>query len=107
MSAFCACAASSRARLNIYLAGAMTGHPDHNFPAFNAAAATLRAAGHTVFNPAEMPAGMTYREYLGAELAWMCAEGDAIALLPGWEKSKGATAEHATAIALGLRVLFL
>ena len=39
--------------MNIYVAGPMRGYPEFNFPSFHAAAAQLRAAGHTVFNPAE------------------------------------------------------
>ena len=46
--------------------------------------------------------GFNLREALGADLAWICAEADAVAMLPGWETSRGATAERATAIALGL-----
>ena len=42
------------ARLKVYLAGPMAGYKDHNFPAFNAKAAELRALGHEVFNPAEI-----------------------------------------------------
>lgn len=37
----------------VYLAGPMTGIADYNFPAFNAAAARLRAVGFDVVNPAD------------------------------------------------------
>jgi hypothetical protein len=87
----------------------MGGYPEFNFPAFNAAAAKLRAQGHEVFNPAERDNEKhgTLREALGADLAWICAEANAIALLPGHERSKGATAELATAVALRLEVILL
>jgi hypothetical protein len=51
--------------------------------------------------------GFSLRRALGDDLAWICAEADAVALLPGWKDSKGATAERATAIALGLHVIEL
>ena len=40
----------------IYVAGPMTGLPELNYPAFNAAADRLRARGWHVENPAESPA---------------------------------------------------
>lgn len=83
----------------------MSGLPDLNFPAFNAAAAVLRAEGKTVFNPAELGLGSDdYREALTACLAWICAEAEAMVVLPGWENSPGARAEVATAKALGIKV---
>jgi hypothetical protein len=108
----------------------MRGIPEFNFPAFFKAADELREQGFEVFNPAQRDNdhhgtdiskgnatgdedlateqhGFNLREALGADLAWICAEADAIALLPGWEKSKGATAEYATARALGLTVVEL
>jgi hypothetical protein len=116
--------------MKCYLAGPMRGIPEFNFPAFHAAAAMLRAEGHEVFSPAEKDIerhgtdiskgnlagdesiatqqhGFNLREALGIDLAWICAEADAIAMLPGWRNSKGATAEHATAVALGLEVWHL
>lgn len=116
--------------MKIYVAGPMRGIPEFNFPAFNAATAKLRAEGHDVFNPAEKDNerhgtdiskgniagdesiaakehGFNLREALGIDLAYICAEADAIALLPGWENSKGATAERAAAVALGLQVIEL
>lgn len=116
--------------MRVYLAGPMRGIPEFNFPAFFAAAALLRAAGHTVFNPAERDNerhgtdvsagnltgdehvaaaqhGFSLREALADDLAFICLEADAIALLPGWERSKGVAAERATAIALGLEEIVL
>jgi hypothetical protein len=116
--------------MKIYVAGPMRGIPEFNFPAFHSAAAKRRGIGHDVFSPAEKDNerhgtdiskgnadgcaksaakehGFNLREALGVDLAWICAEADAIALLPGWENSKGAKAEHATAVALGLQVILL
>lgn len=112
--------------LRVYLAGPMTGVPHFNYPAFNEAAAQLRADGHEVFNPAEHdittfgkdisnPAGSAEqaaaehgfdrRAALKADLTWICEKADAIALLPGWERSSGARAECALASALGLQTM--
>ena len=116
--------------MKLYLAGPMRGIPEFNFPAFKIAAEILRSRGYEVFNPAEKDNerhgtdiskgnttgdetvaakthGFNLREALGVDLAWICEHADGIALLPGWENSKGAKAEHATAVALGLKVITL
>lgn len=97
----------------------MTGIPEFNFPAFDAAAAKYRELGYTVMSPAEMdrlvgfdPTGMTGHEDLAIngfsireallrdlETVTTC---NGIILLEGWEKSKGARAELALAAALGM-----
>lgn len=113
------------AGLTIYVAGPMRGIPDFNFPAFDAAALQLRALGHVVCNPAERDReihgesvgksatgdladiahlGFDLRETLAWDLNWIAANADAVAVLPGWEDSKGAAAEVALARALGLVV---
>lgn len=116
--------------MKIYVAGPMRGIPEFNFPAFHAAAAHLRRDGHEVFNPAErdiahhgtdiskgnatgdealaaVTHGFNLREALKDDLEFICLHADAIALLPGWENSKGARAELHTAIALGLQIIHL
>lgn len=91
----------------VYVAGPMTGVVDLNFPAFHEAAGALRQLGCEVFNPADTAGPKTYREYLTIDLDWICRQADAIALLPGWQNSKGARAERATAEALGLQIVEL
>lgn len=96
--------------MRVYLAGPISGMPENNFPAFHRAAADLRAAGHEVFNPAEFGAEKSEsdrRAILRDELAWICDHAEAIALMPGWERSRGATAELALANAIDLKVLRL
>jgi hypothetical protein len=108
----------------------MSGIPEFNFPAFNAAAAALRAEGHFVFNPAERDNerhgvdiskgnptgsqeqaaaehGFSLRDALAEDTAFICKEADAIALLPGWERSPGANAEWALARALKHKFIYL
>lgn len=91
--------------MRIYLAGPMTGYPEWNFPAFNAEAARLRRLGHDVVNPAEHGAdpAMSWADYLRLDLAQLLT-CEAVALLPGWEASKGATLERHVATALGMKV---
>lgn len=118
-------------KMKFYLAGPMTGIPHFNFPAFNAWADQLRHKGHEVFNPAERDIerhggvdisadnvagdpthaakthGFSLRDALADDTAYICKAADAIAMLPGWENSKGARAEHALAFALGHTIVYL
>jgi len=91
----------------IYIAGPMTGLPEHNFPAFHAAAKCLREAGWEPVNPAENFDGRTdlpRETYLRADVA-LLAQCDAVAMLPGWEESRGAKLEYLVAWELGMNVL--
>lgn len=89
-----------------YIAGPMTGMPDLNFPAFNQAAATLRASGFEVVNPAEINPDhtMEWEECMRRDIAEL-VRCDSIYMLPGWERSKGATLEHHIAERLGMLIL--
>jgi hypothetical protein len=94
--------------LRVYLSGPMTGLPELNFPAFRDWSERLRFAGYRVTNPAELcPAdsGMTWQECMRADIRALC-DCDAIALMPGWENSKGAHLELHIAHRIGMQVLF-
>lgn len=90
----------------LYIAGPMTGLPDFNFPAFNDAAAKLRALGFQVENPAEnpTPACGSWLGYMRMAVVQV-SRVDAIVMLPGWEQSRGARVEFALASGLGLEVV--
>lgn len=114
---------------NIYIAGPMTGLPFFNAAAFNKADALLRAEYDAVFNPVlhdcnvfgdaliyenetgdpkqAVAAGFDLRRALGDDTAWICENATHIAMLPGWERSAGARAEHALATALRLDIIYL
>lgn len=108
----------------------MRGYPQFNFPAFYAAAAKLREQGHQVFSPAEKDDeiygramaeanatgdeesaakeyGFDIRKTMLIDCTWICKHAEAIALLPGWEKSRGVAAEKALAESIGLPVIYL
>lgn len=91
----------------IYISGPMTGLPGLNFGAFNSAAGQLRALGYEVINPAEKQSELgelTWEEYLREDLRDMLT-CDTIALLPGWEASKGAHLELHVAHRVGMAVV--
>ncbi|ECH2931247.1 DUF4406 domain-containing protein [Salmonella enterica] len=87
----------------IYIAGPMTGKLNFNRKKFIETATHLWAEGHTVLNPATLPDGLTYRDYMLIGNAMLhCA--DTIYLLDGWEDSPGAKEEYATARKLNLEI---
>lgn len=90
----------------IYISGPMSGLPNHNFPAFHAAAEKVRAQGIEAVNPAEINADtdLSWEECLRADIKALC-DCDTIAMLPGWENSKGAHLEVHVAHRLGIRVV--
>lgn len=107
---------------SVYVSGAMTGLPEFNYPAFRSATAALRAAGYIGWCPSEHTGidttGMDGTELDDPRLASfdlrasvaeyarvITCEVDAVAVIPGWEKSKGARAEVALAQAVGKPVI--
>ncbi len=99
--------------MRIYVAGPMTGLPDHNFPAFFEVAERLEAIGHTPINPADhdgatLEEAIANQHSLGDWTAYMKRDiprlvaCDAVYLMDGWKSSKGATLEHFIAEELGM-----
>lgn len=115
----------------VYIAGPMTGYPNFNFDAFMAGERDMEGLEKfdEIFNPArkdietygeemattnptgdpkfaEYNHGFSLRDALGKDLAFITSKATHIYMLRGWEKSRGATAEHATAVALGLEIIY-
>lgn len=104
---------------SIYIAGPMSGCPEFNFPAFNAAQRRLEEAGWRVFNPANkaieddlvteaiaggdtqgaIEGGFDFKEAYLWDVEKVI-NADAILMLRGWELSHGARGEHAVALAI-------
>lgn len=112
----------------VYIAGPMRGYPQFNFPTFDAARRLGESLGWEVISPADMDREHGIDEKTaravpanGGDPEWVrvfirrdvdvlvntlkAEKGDAIALLPGWEKSTGASGELAIAKWAKLRVL--
>lgn len=92
--------------MKLYLSGPMTGVPEFNIPEFARVAALLRAEGHDVSNPGELGifVGWEWVDYLRLDLR-LLLDCEAVATLPGWEKSRGASLEVHVATSLGMRAL--
>lgn len=108
----------------VYLAGPMSGYPEWNFPAFHKAAEELRAEGYHVFSPAEVDEIFfenrddinrqyeenfkeAYKKCLRVDFNYIMDHADVMIMLPGWEGSRGATAEHALARCMDLEIIYL
>ncbi len=113
--------------MRIYVCGPMTGHAQFNLPTFDAATADLRERGHDVVSPAELDDpetrkvalaspdgapgsgssnGETWGDFLARDVKLLADDGiEAIAVLPGWEKSKGARLETFVGRLCGLSIL--
>ncbi len=91
----------------VYIAGPMTGYPEHNYPAFEAAAKTLRDAGYDVVSPHEInPESTPYVEAMRNDVRELIT-CDSICLLDGWERSRGAFGEEYLARLLEFEVVNL
>lgn len=105
--------------LRVYLAGPMSGYENYNHDAFSEATEDLRSRGIKVLSPVELdqedgfdPSSFDnfdkpdeYATFLSRDIYKIVEEEcEAIAVLPGWEKSGGARTEVAFGQALGLPI---
>lgn len=102
----------------LYLAGPMSGIPDHNFPMFDRVAGLLRDLGHTVVSPADVNRNHGYNETNDAFVAGEIDKAEyaklfkldvqeilgceGMVMLPGWIASRGAKLEFALARMIGM-----
>lgn len=96
------------AKPTIYISGGISGRPPQEYNAhFASAAAMLEAQGYEVINPLYngLPEDVAWHQHMRANIRLLtyCHE---IYMLAGWERSTGASAEHALATALGLAVQY-
>lgn len=93
--------------MRVYLAGPMSGYPNYNYDAFFAAAREWEACGYEVINPATHFGGdqtRPYGDYIRADVTELCEKAEAVAMLKGWQASRGAFTEYTLAKALGLPI---
>jgi hypothetical protein len=101
----------------VYIAGPMDSvGGNFNFPLFDYIADGLRERGFEVFSPADAareligPLEIIQKlskqelqewrcDLLAREAVWICKEAGRMVMLPNWEQSLGAKAEHAMALA--------
>jgi hypothetical protein len=111
--------------MKLYVSGPMSGIAGCNIPAFDAAAEELRERGHEVVSPAELdepafrdrclalepgerlPDGETWGALLARDTKLIADDGiEAVTVLPGWHRSRGANLETFVARLCGIPVLW-
>lgn len=96
--------------MRVYTAGPLSAATEDaaaaNKARMRAAEAALQACGHTVVCPLDngLPESATWEDHMRADIPMMLT-CDTVALLDGWEGSRGAGIERRLAVDLGLRVL--
>ena len=90
--------------MKIYIAGKVRGLKNYR-EVFKEAEKKLQAEGHVTLNPAELPEGLHWQDYMKICIP-MLEVADAIYLLKNWEDSQGAKVEKAYAECQGKQILF-
>lgn len=106
--------------MNLYVIGPVTGKENENREEFERAKRELKIKGYVVSTPFEVVCAMTDTGRVGPDCEgnwdacmyasckhivdgrWIYQNGFAIAMLDGWEQSRGARIEHDLACALGI-----
>lgn len=95
--------------MRVYISGPITGVPEYeSLVAFNDTEDQLARAGLEVVNPRRISSwGLTWELYMKiAQDILYSGEIDAVVLLKGWEKSKGACIEKTWADANGIQIVY-
>ena len=90
--------------MKIYIAGKITGYDGYK-EHFKAAEKHLQGLGHVVMNPAVLPAGFEWDEYMHVCFA-MIDVCDAVYMLNNWGESKGARMEYDRAKWLVMKIMY-
>lgn len=113
--------------MRVYLAGPMSGLPELNADGFRKAARYAKDQGWTVYNPHDTKPShpgeacvtqavtdlITHRGLSHTYTCWLAASMaeiprcDALLMLPGWERSRGALIEWDHAVKRGMVIYYL
>lgn len=93
--------------MTVYISGAITNTDDY-MERFAAAEKRITEEGYTPINPAAEsasrdPTATSWEEYMGDALK-LLSTADAIYMLKGWDKSRGAGIEYWVANAMGKKI---
>ncbi len=100
-------------KIKVYICGPISGLPDNNKPAFEAAANLINSNYFQAINPHVLCIDIVHSHKGTPEELWTkCMKRDItymldcdfVVLLPGWHKSRGAMVEINTAAAVGIPV---
>lgn len=90
-------------RMRVYLSGPVSHMPDLNRAAFAEAQAALEAAGYEVINPLNLSGATDWHVCMREDIKALM-DCDAVAVLDGWERSRGAKIEVNLATRLDMPV---
>lgn len=93
----------SGTRMRLYLSGPVSNMPDLNRAAFAEAQAALEAAGYEVINPLNLSGATDWHDCMRDDIKALMDCGG-VAVLDGWERSRGAKIEVSLATRLDMPV---